>query len=160
MRFTPPKITALQPGEVFVFGSNDLGRHGAGAAHDAIAFGAKPGQGFGPSGQTYAIATRMWRRRENKAGDVELFLVDCDIHFVMAQVHGFLAYALGRDEATFLVTEIGTGRAGFTHAQIAHLFVGGLGVLRQPFIPRNIILPETFYNLMREEQPALDYRHD
>jgi len=41
---TPEKITSLKPSEIFVFGSNLAGRHGAGAALLAVQrFGAKRG---------------------------------------------------------------------------------------------------------------------
>ncbi len=35
-RFTPAKIDSLQPGEIFVFGSNLNGYHGGGAARAAL----------------------------------------------------------------------------------------------------------------------------
>jgi hypothetical protein len=44
--------------EVFVFGSNLAGRHGRGAAKDALAYGAKYGIGIGLSGNSYAIPTK------------------------------------------------------------------------------------------------------
>ena len=57
-RTTPEFITELQPNEIFVFGSNLAGMHGAGAAHVACKkFGAKMGQGVGLQGQSYAIPT-------------------------------------------------------------------------------------------------------
>jgi hypothetical protein len=46
MRVTPDNITELGENEVFVFGSNLLGIHGAGAARTAYEkFGAKWGRG-------------------------------------------------------------------------------------------------------------------
>jgi hypothetical protein len=36
---TNPKITSLQDNEVFVFGSNEAGRHGKGAAKLALQWG-------------------------------------------------------------------------------------------------------------------------
>ena len=43
---------------VFVFGSNELGQHGGGAAKAARdKFGAIYGQGFGPQGNTFGIPT-------------------------------------------------------------------------------------------------------
>lgn len=52
------KIDSLQPNQVFVFGSNPEGRHGAGAAAVAMKFGAKYGIGRGLVGDTYAIITK------------------------------------------------------------------------------------------------------
>ena len=43
-RITPNWITSLEENEVFVFGSNMIGAHGAGAAKMAMKWGAK-GQG-------------------------------------------------------------------------------------------------------------------
>lgn len=51
-------ITTLASNEIFVFGSNPEGRHGAGAAKAAIKFGARYGCGRGLYGQTYALVTK------------------------------------------------------------------------------------------------------
>ena len=51
-------ITRLEPGEVFVFGSNASGAHGGGAARFALdRFGAVWGQSEGLQGQSYGIDT-------------------------------------------------------------------------------------------------------
>ncbi len=52
------KISNLVPNEIFVFGSNPAGVHGAGAAKDALEFGAVPKRGRGLYGQTYALVTK------------------------------------------------------------------------------------------------------
>ena len=45
--------------ELFVFGSNEAGRHGKGAAlHAKQHYGAEYGVGVGPSGDAYAIPTK------------------------------------------------------------------------------------------------------
>jgi hypothetical protein len=54
-------ITRLEPYEIFVFGSNPEGRHGKGAAAQAVKFGAKYGIGHGLVGQTYALITKNLR---------------------------------------------------------------------------------------------------
>jgi hypothetical protein len=47
---------------IFVFGSNEAGRHGRGAALTAVRkHGAREGQGFGPAGNSFAIPTKDWR---------------------------------------------------------------------------------------------------
>lgn len=97
--------------KVFVFGSNEAGIHGAGAARHAYQkMGARYGKGYGHHGDTFAIPTK-----------------DVDINFmplerVRGYVQGFLAYAQGHRKLTFQVTCIGCGLAGFTHADIAPLF--------------------------------------
>ena len=57
-RTTPHNRSLLENNQIFVFGSNEHGRHGGGAAHTAvIKFGAIMGQGEGLQGQSYAIPT-------------------------------------------------------------------------------------------------------
>jgi len=51
-------INELKENQIFVYGSNPEGRHGAGAAKAAMAFGAKYGIGRGLQGQTYALITK------------------------------------------------------------------------------------------------------
>jgi len=52
-------IKKLKNNEIFVFGSNPQGRHGAGAANIAYKkFGAIYGQGRGIQGQSYALVTK------------------------------------------------------------------------------------------------------
>ena len=59
-RTTQEFITELQPGEIFVFGSNLKGMHGGGAALVAYRkFGAVWGQGVGLQGQSYGIPTML-----------------------------------------------------------------------------------------------------
>lgn len=59
MRFwTGETIKELKENQIFVFGSNPQGRHGAGAAKAAMSFGAKYGIGRGLQGQTYALITK------------------------------------------------------------------------------------------------------
>lgn len=59
MRFwTGETIKELKDNQIFVFGSNPSGIHGAGAAKVAVSFGAKYGIGRGLQGQTYALITK------------------------------------------------------------------------------------------------------
>lgn len=59
MKFwTGNEILDLKEGQVFVFGSNPAGRHGAGAAKAAMNFGAVYGKGRGLHGRTYALITK------------------------------------------------------------------------------------------------------
>ena len=118
-RTTPEFITELQPGEIFVFGSNLQGMHGGGAARVAYRnFGAVMGQGVGLQGQSYAIPTMQ--------GGVET---------IRPYVDEFIVFAKEHPELTFLVTRIGCGIAGFTDEEIAPLFAEAQGV-------DNIVLPE------------------
>ena len=123
--FTAEYITSLEPGEVFVFGSNLEGNHGGGAALVAYRkFGAEWGVGVGLSGQSYGIPTM-----HGGPEDIRPYVDD------------FIAFAGDHPELTFLVTPIGCGIAGFTPAEIAPLFGDALGVT-------NIILPESFVEVL------------
>ena len=57
MRYHDGKITKLEPNEIFCYGANLAGIHGAGAARQAMKFGAVYGR-FGLVGQTYGIPTK------------------------------------------------------------------------------------------------------
>lgn len=98
---------------VFVFGSNLNGTHGAGAAKAALlSWGARSGVGIGGFNQSYAIPTKAkWYDRHG------LPLNDIKHH-----IEDFIAHTMAHPEITFLVTAIGTGLAGYTHAQIAPMF--------------------------------------
>jgi len=110
--------------EIFVFGSNLAGRHGAGAALAArLHHGAVYGLGFGPQGQSYAIPTKDGRLRP------------LPLHGIERGVGAFLAYAKYHPELTFRLTPIGCGLAGYTHAQIGPMFKGA---------PPNVIIPPEF----------------
>lgn len=123
---TPDNISVLQPGQIFVFGSNTQGRHGKGAALTARRlFGAQSGCGMGRTGQCYAIATKDAQLRTLPLEDIGI------------QIVRFINYAEDHPELRFLVTEIGCGLAGYTPRQIAPLF------LCLP-LPHNISLPKRF----------------
>ena len=96
---------------VFVFGSNEAGIHGAGAAKHAYEkCGARFGKGFGHYGDSFAIPTK----------DMEIETLPLDR--IKDYVTGFLAYARGHRKTQFKVTQIGCGLAGYTKEQIAPLF--------------------------------------
>lgn len=98
---------------VFVFGSNEAGIHGAGAALFAYnKRGARYGFGYGHSGDSFAIPT--------KNEDIRTLPLD----MINAYVCGFLAYATGKRKLKFMVTRIGCGLAGYSDKDIAPMFVG------------------------------------
>lgn len=97
--------------KIFVFGSNLGGRHGAGSALEALRhWGAIYGCVFGPQGSSYAIPTKDKALRALPLDVIEKF------------VREFIEYAESRPSVTFQVVAIGTGLAGYTHAQIAPMF--------------------------------------
>ena len=95
-------ITALGINDIFVFGSNTLGIHGAGAAKQAKdCFGAKQGIGEGPTGQCYAIPTLT-----AKSGRFQLF--QRSEPELRRSIAAFYRYAEQRPDLSFLLTkEIG-----------------------------------------------------
>lgn len=107
---------------VFVFGSNEGGIHGAGAALCARqSWGAEIGVGFGPTGQSFAIPTKSDRFKT-----LSLKAID-------ASVKLFLKHAENHPEMTFLVTKIGCGLAGYSEGEIKPMFAGASA---------NCVLPE------------------
>ncbi len=113
-------ITTLKESQIFVFGSNLAGIHGAGAARQAYdSFGAVWGQGEGLQGQSYAIPTK-----DAEIRTLKLFLIQY-------YVGRFLEFAAANPNLEFLVTPIGTGLAGYTLEDIEPFFF---------HIPNNVIL--------------------
>jgi hypothetical protein len=107
---------------VFVFGSNLAGRHGAGAAYQAAQYwGAVEGVGSGRTGMAYALPTKT---RSLKPLALESIEFNCLL---------FCCYAEEHPELRFLVTDVGCGLAGFKDAQIKPFFKDA---------PVNCLLPE------------------
>lgn len=104
-------ITKLKPNQIFVFGSNLAGRHGAGAAFQAVRdFGAIYGQGVGLQGQSYAIPSKDTR--------IQVMPVE----MIKPYVDEFIEFAKSHPELEFLVTPIGTGLAGLSPYEMYPLF--------------------------------------
>ncbi|MBB3923744.1 A1S_2505 family phage non-structural protein [Xanthomonas arboricola] len=109
---------------IFVFGSNHLGIHGAGAAlHARKHHGAILGVGEGAQGTSYALPTK-------KTPYISLSLAEIEQH-----VQAFLKHARAHPELTFEVTAVGCGRAGHDAADIAPMFADA---------PDNCLLPAQF----------------
>lgn len=108
---------------IFVFGSNEAGIHGAGAAAEAVrVWGAIPGIGYGRQGMAFGIPTK-----------------DYDVHTlpltaIQDYVSDFLDYARSvTPQLRFLVTKIGCGLAGYLEEDIKPMFAGA---------PENCELPD------------------
>ena len=124
-RVTPNWIEDLQEGQIFVFGSNDMGHHDGGAARIALEkFGAIYGQGRGLQGRSYAIPTMTG----------SLAAIACE-------VDEFIMFADSHPDLTFLVTRIGCGIAGWRDEDIAPLFA------RAYSLP-NVYLPAEFWKVL------------
>jgi len=98
MKFTPENIKHLAPNQIFTYGANTAGIHGAGAAKLALRWGAKMGE-YGLNGQTYGIPTK----------DKKIQTLPLDK--IQVHVNDFLATAFSHQEYEFLVTKIGCGLA-------------------------------------------------
>ena len=127
-RITPRPIVELKKDEVFVFGSNVVGRHSGGAAKQALKWGAKWHVASGLMGQTYGIPT------------VGIHGLDA----IEIYVSQFIKYVEENDHITFYVTAIGCGSAGFTPEQIAPLFKDCVDM-------PNVYLPESFWQVLRRK---------
>lgn len=98
---------------IFVFGSNEAGRHGKGAAKCAAEqFGAVQGVGEGITGRAYGIPTKDRHIRVRSLPDISL------------SVKRFLQYAAENLQERFKVTRIGCGLAGYANEDIAPMFAG------------------------------------
>ena len=113
-------ITALDPGEIFVFGSNLAGRHGAGAAKQAVKWGALYGVGRGLRGATYALPTKDHALRTRPAVLIE------------AEIRQFAGLAANLPTLRFYLTAIGTGLAGIPEDKVR-------GWVESAGIPGNVI---------------------
>ena len=129
-RITPDNITSLGLNEIFVFGSNESGKHGRGAAKTALKWGAKWKQAEGLQGRTYGIPTK-------NASITKTLSVDKIQHYV----DNFIDFAAANKTRIFLVTEIGCGLAGLKPEQIAPLFADTIPL-------ENVYLPERFWTIL------------
>jgi hypothetical protein len=96
---------------VFVFGSNEAGRHGKGAAKYAREYrGAEDGVGEGFRGNSYAIPTK------------DKYLFTRSLPAIEKSVLAFKDYAEAHPYMTFEVTPVGCGLAGYKQEQIKPFF--------------------------------------
>lgn len=111
MNITPDKITVLKHNEIFVFGANERGKHGAGAALQAHKyFGAIMNQGFGLQGSSFGIPTKDKYIKTLSLNKIKLYIQMAEAMFIVYPM------------LTFLVTKIGCGLADYTPTDIAPLF--------------------------------------
>ena len=131
LKITPSNIQQLKHNQIFVFGSNLAGIHGAGAAKTALKWGAKWKQGIGLAGNTYALPTK------------DQHIIKLSISEIEKYVLMFISFAIKHPELEFLVTSIGCGLAGYTAKDIAPLFKPAIAL-------NNIYLPSSFWTVLNE----------
>ena len=131
-RVTSDNIKKLDTNEIFVFGSNESGRHGKGAAKQALTWGAKWGQAAGLQGRTYGIPSKNASiTRTLSVKEIKPFVDD------------FIQFAKDNQNLIFLVTEIGCGLANLTPKEIAPLFKEAIDI-------ENIHLPKRFWHKLKK----------
>lgn len=133
------KIASLKDNQVFVFGSNTQGRHGAGAAKTAKDnFGAKYGQAEGIQGQSYAIITKDLTKddKKNPSRTPEQ---------IKEQIHKLYEYARQHSDKEFIVAYSSTGKNlnYYSNDAMAEMFAS-------EEIPSNIVFEEGFNSLVSE----------
>tara|TARA_R110000850_G_scaffold243267_1_gene368105 strand:+ start:457 stop:789 length:333 start_codon:yes stop_codon:yes gene_type:complete len=107
---------------IFVFGSNQAGRHGKGAAlyarqhHDA-----EYGVGEGMTGNSYALPTK------------DEYMRTRSLRRIKRSVDRFIGYASDNPSLQFEVTKVGCGLAGYNEEDISPMFKDA---------PSNCVLPE------------------
>lgn len=98
--------------QIFVFGSNLAGRHGAGAAKYALDnCGARYGVALGLFGNSYAIATL-----DESFQKVSLNLISQQVNLLLRSINDHYA------DSGLFITRIGCGLAGFNDEEIAPIF--------------------------------------
>lgn len=98
---------------IFVFGSNEAGRHGAGAAKAAVLYhSAIVGVGSGRQGMSYGITTK------------DAVLRVLPISTIRDAVANFVEYTKENPDLYFFVTAVGTGYARIPDEIMAPMFVG------------------------------------
>lgn len=98
-------------GEIFVFGSNLAGIHGAGAAREAFMnFGAVKGNGIGLSDNSYAIPTK------------DKNIKTMPLYNIIPYIELFAKFTHDNPKMRFMVTRVGCGLAGYTDDVIAPMF--------------------------------------
>lgn len=113
------------PNQIFVFGSNLSGIHGAGAAWAARKFyGAEMGNPEGLQGQSYAIPTVLHQIKGPR-----------QLSNIAEAVVRFTTFAHQHPEMSFFITRVGCGLAGHHDFQIAPMFKGA---------PINCDFPDTW----------------
>jgi len=147
------KVTSLQPNQIFVFGSNPEGRHGAGAAKYAKDnFGAVYGQGEGLQGQSYALPTKDLRVKENNG------LRSISPEDIIKNIQTLYEVAKQNPDKEFLISDYsGTNLNGYTADEMADMFIGAGYDVRLDesgeayegfYVPTNIIHNENFQKII------------
>lgn len=139
MKITPEVIFELKDNEIFVFGSNRAGKHGAGAAKLAHkAFGAEYGVGEGLTGSCYALPTKDERIKTLPLEEIKKSFIK------------FLGCVALNPDLEFYLTKVGCGLAGYKEDEIAREFWVAIAFRSMGKIPKNLYVPIEFVNYKAE----------
>ena len=114
--------------QIFVFGSNLKGVHGAGAAKYAYEkLGAQWGVGEGLTGLSYALPTKDMNIKTRSMTDIQNSVVQ------------FLAHVIWNPDCLYRVSPIGCGLAGLKKRDVARMFMNN-------YIPNNVVFNREWFN--------------
>lgn len=131
------RIEQLKTNQIFVFGSNTRGIHGAGAALFARDnFGAIYGQAKGLQGQSYAIITKDLTKDIHPSITREM---------IIKQIEDLYFFARFAPNYEFLVAYRADNNnlCGYTSEEMAEMFA-------RPSIPENIVFEDEFLKLVEK----------
>lgn len=131
------EVKKMKPNEVFVFGSNEAGKHKKFAAKTALSVGAKMGQAYGLQGRSFGIPTKDKQVKN-----------PLPLNRIAQYVERFIDFAIANPQLTFLVTEIGCGASKYKPKDIAPMFERAIDV-------QNIHLPARFWHklIVKNNEP-------
>ncbi|KZX80563.1 hypothetical protein A3715_19375, partial [Oleiphilus sp. HI0009] len=113
---------------IFVYGSNDKGLNGKGAALTGKKFyGAVDGIGEGISGRCYAIPTKDQDLNVKTLSEIN------------ESIGRFIEYAKDNSNDQFMLTRIGCGLAGYQDKEI-------ISLLKKYELPKNIHVPGIWFS--------------
>ena len=137
MKMYKGRIEQLKSNQIFVFGSNTRGIHGAGAALFARNnFGAIYGQARGLQGQSYAIITKDLTKDVHPSITREMIIEQIDDLYVFARfAHDWEFLVAYRADNNNL--------CGYSSEELAEMFA-------RPNIPENIVFEDKFLKLVEK----------
>ena len=160
MKITPENISHLEPHQVFVFGSNASGFHGAGAAglacrgkskntwrQDSWFLNAMKSPADSPKriGQwaIYGVAHGFQEGHTGKSYAIETIKRagqkrSTSLTFIYEQLEVLMEFAKENSQWDFLITKIGSSLAGYSTEEIKSCFK------KLPSIPENVYLPKEY----------------
>ncbi|MBT5491936.1 hypothetical protein HOK00_06735, partial [bacterium] len=155
MLFYEGNVSTLKENEVFVFGSNPEGRHGAGAAKVAMnKFGAIYSKGRGLYGQSYALPTKnltenyeeqISSRKVIKYKKAGFRSISKDQ--IKSNIKDFYKVARKEKDKVFYIAYKNDSKNlnGYSSEEMIEMFFEGFR------LPKNIVFSNTFEDLLKEK---------